>query len=108
MDLTSSTIGEVFARYEELKGQEEELKAQIAEVREEIEEAVERAGGRLIGYGWDATITSAAQIISYDPRAVENVIAQLVKAGQTELAMELAAGRKVANRTPHLRVARSK
>jgi hypothetical protein len=108
METSTPTLSEVFERYESLKREEEALKAELSEVRREIEQAVALNGGRLVAHGWDATVTAAAQIITYDTRAVECAIAQLVKRGLLELAQELAEGRKVTNRVPHLRVARSK
>jgi len=108
MTTTTNSIEKVFNQYEMLKEAEAQLAAQIEEIRAEIRDITEEAGGRYSGYGYDTRIVAETTSVTYDPKAVEAMIATLISTGQASLAQQLVAGRRINRRSEYLRIARSK
>ena len=85
----------------------EPIEATHQMVRSQISEVVERQGGNveLAGFG-KLVITSPTITTSYDARALDALVARLLKSGQADIAAEITDCRRESSRSGGLRITR--
>lgn len=78
------------------------------ERRAQLETIVRHAGGKVQAGGYDAIVTQAAEVVSYDTKILDNIMAECAAAGDMYTANRLALARRVSARAGYLKLARAK
>ena len=78
------------------------------ERRAQLETIVRHAGGKVQAGGYDAIVTQAAEVVSYDTKAIDAIMAECLAAGEIDVAHKLAKARRVSPRAGYLKLARAK
>ena len=95
-------LDEVDSHLAELNAERERLRAQLSEV-------VERLGGKAVVRGFGTlNIASPTVVVSYERKGLEQLVAEVVAAGNTILADAIQQNRKDSMRVGGLRVMREK
>lgn len=94
---------------DEVENQLAELAADREQLRAQLSEVVERLGGKATVQGFGSLqIASPSIVASYDRKGLEQLVGQLIAAGNITLAEAIQQHRKESMRTGGLRVVREK